>query len=71
MEKREKPLQHFFPGVDTHSDKYSWRRMRRAAHQGLHQNAVEKYKPIQTKEATLLLNDLLQDSGNWVEHVRR
>ncbi|KAJ3810819.1 cytochrome P450 [Lentinula aff. lateritia] len=49
----------------------TWRRMRRAAHQGLHQNAVEKYKPIQTKEATLLLNDLLQDSGNWVEHVRR
>ncbi|KAJ3797608.1 cytochrome P450 [Lentinula aff. detonsa] len=49
----------------------TWRRMRRAAHQGLHQNAVEKYKPIQTKEAMLLLNDLFQKPDGWVDHVRR
>ncbi|KAF9040485.1 cytochrome P450, partial [Hymenopellis radicata] len=49
----------------------TWRKMRRAAHQGLHQTAVEKYKPIQTKEAMLLLKDLQQDSSRWVEHVRR
>ncbi|KAJ3761410.1 cytochrome P450 [Lentinula raphanica] len=49
----------------------TWRRMRRAAHQGLHQNAVEKYKPIQAKEVLLLLNDLLQRSDEWVDHVRR
>ncbi|KAF5384030.1 hypothetical protein D9757_006947 [Collybiopsis confluens] len=49
----------------------TWRRMRRAAHQGLHQNAVEKYKPIQAKEALILINDLLMDPDDWVKHVRR
>jgi hypothetical protein len=38
---------------------YSWRRIRRAAHEALTKRAVQCYHPIQTKEATILVSSLL------------
>ena len=42
----------------------SWRRMRRAAHEALTKRAVQSYRPIQTKEATILVSSLLTPSAN-------
>jgi cytochrome P450 len=41
---------------------YSWRRMRRASHEALTKMAVQRYHPIQTKEATILVSALLENS---------
>jgi len=38
---------------------YSWRRIRRAAHEALTKRVVRCYHPIQTKEATILVSSLL------------
>ena len=42
---------------------YSWRRTRRAAHEALAKTVVQRYYPIQTKEATILVSSLLTPSG--------
>jgi hypothetical protein len=42
----------------------SFRRMRRAAHEALTKRAVQKYYPIQTKEATTLALSLISSSAN-------
>jgi hypothetical protein len=41
---------------------YSWRRLRRAAHESLTKTVVQQYYPIQTKEATILVSSLLTPS---------
>jgi hypothetical protein len=41
---------------------FSWRRMRRAAHEALAKRAVQNYYPIQMKEATILASSLLSSS---------
>ena len=38
--------------------------MRRAAHEALTKRAVQSYRPIQTKEATILVSSLLTPSAN-------
>ena len=43
---------------------YSWRRMRRAAHEALIKKVVKNYNHIQTKEATVLVSSLLMPSSN-------
>ncbi|KAI0055949.1 cytochrome P450 [Artomyces pyxidatus] len=48
-----------------------WRRMRRAAHEGLNIFAVKQYQPVQSKEAVILALDILVDSTNWAVHLRR
>ena len=50
---------------------YSWRRMRRASHEALTKMAVQRYHPIQTKEATILVSDLLANPENRVQHIQR
>ena len=42
----------------------SWRRMRRASHEALTKRMVQKYQPIQTKEATILVSSLLTPSAD-------
>ena len=51
----------------------SWRRMRRAAHEALTKRVVQKYHPIQTKEATILVSSLLTPSTNLKQdrHFKR
>jgi hypothetical protein len=41
---------------------YSWRRMRRAAHEALAKTVLQRYYPIQMKEATILVLSLLTPS---------
>lgn len=48
-----------------------WRRLRKAAHLGLHLRAAEAYYPIEEREAAILVQDLLRDPGSWDGHIRR
>jgi cytochrome P450 len=50
---------------------YSWRRMRRASHEAFTKVAVQRYQPIQTKEATILVSALLANPENREQHVKR
>ena len=50
---------------------HSWRRMRRASHEALTKVAVQRYHPIQTKEATILVSALLESPENREHHVQR
>ncbi|KAJ7769578.1 cytochrome P450 [Mycena maculata] len=48
-----------------------WRRMRRAAHEGLNKSVAHKYNAIQSKEAILLTHSLLENPTAWDTHFRR
>jgi hypothetical protein len=50
---------------------YSWRRMRRASHEALTKVAVQRYHPVQTKEATILASALLANPENREQHIQR
>ena len=50
---------------------HSWRRLRRAAHEALTKVAVQRYHPIETKEATILVSALLANPENKEQHVQR
>jgi hypothetical protein len=45
--------------------------MRRAAHESLTKSAVQRYHPIQIKEATILASALLSNPEHRNEHFRR
>jgi cytochrome P450 len=48
-----------------------WRRLRKAAHLGLHLRAAEEYYPVEEREAAILVKDLLRDPASWDSHIRR
>ncbi|KAH9002681.1 cytochrome P450 [Lactarius hatsudake] len=48
-----------------------WRRMRKAAHEGLNKGVVRDYHGIQTKEALILASNGLNDPREWDKHLRR
>ncbi|KAH9994277.1 cytochrome P450 [Russula vinacea] len=48
-----------------------WRRMRRAAHEALTKVVVQRYHPIQTKEATILVSALLANPESREQHFQR
>jgi hypothetical protein len=48
-----------------------WRRMRRAAHEGLHKSAAKAFNTIQMTEAILLANGILESPDVWEKHMRR
>lgn len=48
-----------------------WRRMRRAAHEGLNMRVAKDYYAIQTKEAAILADGLLKEPNSWDDHLRR
>ncbi|KAH8817738.1 cytochrome P450 [Flagelloscypha sp. PMI_526] len=48
-----------------------WRRMRRAAHEGLYSHAAENYYTLQETEATVLVDGLLRDADAWDDHLKR
>jgi cytochrome P450 len=48
-----------------------WRRMRRAAHEGLHKSAAKAYNNIQMTEAVLLASGFLESPEQWEKHMRR
>ena len=51
----------------------SWRRMRRVVHEDLTMRSVQNYRPIQMKEATILVSSLLAPSTNLKQdrHFKR
>ncbi|KAJ7446023.1 cytochrome P450 [Mycena galericulata] len=48
-----------------------WRRLRRAAHEGLNIRAAEKLQPLQEREAATLAAHILRYPAAWEEHVKR
>ncbi|THU99253.1 cytochrome P450 [Dendrothele bispora CBS 962.96] len=48
-----------------------WRRMRRAAHEGLYSHAAENYYTLQETEATVLVDGLLKNYEAWDDHLKR
>lgn len=48
-----------------------WRRMRRAAHEGLHKSASKAFNDIQLTEAVLLASGMLESPEWWEKHIRR
>ena len=49
----------------------SWRRMRRAAHEGLNKGTVKDFYDYQTTEALMLARDGLKNPATWGKHLRR
>ncbi|KAJ6585681.1 cytochrome P450 [Mycena capillaripes] len=49
----------------------TWRRMRRAAQEGLQKSFAHKFHAIQLKEAILLTHSLLVNPTSWDGHLRR
>ncbi|KAI0052742.1 cytochrome P450 [Auriscalpium vulgare] len=48
-----------------------WRRMRKAAHEGLNKGVVRDFHTTQTKEALLLAIGGLEEPKEWDKHLRR
>lgn len=48
-----------------------WRRMRRAAHEGLNKGIAPKYQPVQYLEGVLLTSGLIARPHEWDRHLRR
>ncbi|KAN0125466.1 Cytochrome P450 [Lactarius tabidus] len=48
-----------------------WRRMRKAAHEGLNKGVVRDFHGTQTKEALILASDGLKSPEEWDKHLRR
>ncbi|KAJ3558856.1 hypothetical protein NM688_g680 [Phlebia brevispora] len=48
-----------------------WRRLRRAAHDGLNARASVAYQPLQEKESAQLLVHMLKDPENWDVNLKR
>lgn len=53
------------------SSSVSWRRLRRASHDGLHKVHVTQYQPIQSREAILLVEGLLETTQDLELQFRR
>ena len=58
-----------FRQTDSLSD--SWRRLRKAAHEGLHKGVIHRFQPTQHIEGLLLACGLLAEPDNWDGHLRR
>ncbi|KAF5355241.1 hypothetical protein D9758_006004 [Tetrapyrgos nigripes] len=48
-----------------------WRRMRKAAHEGLNRSVVHRYQPGQANEAYVLAAGVLSKPEEWFKHLRR
>ncbi|THU82021.1 cytochrome P450 [Dendrothele bispora CBS 962.96] len=48
-----------------------WRRMRKAAHEGLNRSVVHRYQPGQASEGYVLAAGLLSQPEEWFKHLRR
>ncbi|TFK64022.1 cytochrome P450 [Pluteus cervinus] len=49
----------------------TWRRMRKAAHEGLNTRAAETYQPLQEVEAATLVSGLMKEPEAWEDHIKR
>lgn len=47
-----------------------WKKHRKVFHQFFNQNAVDKYRPVQTREGRMLLRRLLKNPDGFLQHIR-
>lgn len=47
-----------------------WKKARRLLHQHLNPNVTPKYASLQTRHARILLQRLLEDPTNFLEHLK-
>jgi cytochrome P450 len=59
------------PSLSMLAHFHSWRRMRRAAQEALTKTAVQRYRPILTRQATILASALLNKPENRDQHFQR
>lgn len=50
---------------------YSWRKLRKAGHEGMNIRAAEKYQPLQEVEAAAMVAGILKEPNHWDDHLRR
>ncbi|KAF9558962.1 cytochrome P450 [Agrocybe pediades] len=48
-----------------------WRRMRRATHEAFNTKMVEKYRPVQAREAAFAVLRMLENPDDWQNHLKR
>lgn len=48
-----------------------WRRLRRAAFEGLNFKSSEVFRPVQEREAIRLSEALIKSPGPWMDHINR
>ncbi|KAJ7081461.1 cytochrome P450, partial [Mycena crocata] len=48
-----------------------WRKLRKAAHEGLNVRASEAYQPLQEIEAVVLVDNLIKEPDFWDDHLKR
>ncbi|KDQ57645.1 hypothetical protein JAAARDRAFT_35334 [Jaapia argillacea MUCL 33604] len=48
-----------------------WRRLRRAAHEGLHKDVLHSFHAVQSLEAVVLADSLIRDPDSWDNHLQR
>ncbi|THG98633.1 hypothetical protein EW026_g3595 [Hermanssonia centrifuga] len=48
-----------------------WRKLRRAAHVGFNVRASKSYQPIQEREASAFVSNLLKSPSHWRDHTER
>jgi hypothetical protein len=64
------PLSSLF-GVHSYLTSPSWRKFRKAGHEGLNIRAAEKYQESQEVEAAMMAVALMEDPDHWDDHLRR
>ena len=60
-----------FWGLHSYLTSPSWRKFRKAGHEGLSVRASEKYQPLQEAEAAALVVAMLKEPDHWDDHLRR
>ncbi len=50
---------------------FRWRRMRRVAHETFNVHASERFRPMQEREAALLVANILQEPKRWSYYCKR
>ena len=49
----------------------SWRKLRKAAREGLNVRAAENYKPLQEIEAAAMVVSIMKEPNHWDHHLKR
>lgn len=70
MATRQLHLPSILP-YESNNPSHSWRRLRKAAHEGLNKTVVKGYHHTQLKEAVFLASSMLREPNNWDKHFRR
>jgi hypothetical protein len=48
-----------------------WKKLRRAAHEGLNRRVSSSYEPVQEREALALVKSMIEEPNAWDHHLKR